>query len=51
MTKMEMKILIKHYAAIIVQHDSDDESLGLQLRRMVQLHDMIVKKQKEETGA
>ena len=54
MIKSELKVLIKYYAGVITSHNLDDYNLGLQIKRMMQLHEMIenaAAKEKEETGA
>jgi hypothetical protein len=48
MTKNEAKILIKYYADIIVGHNLDDDNLGIQLKRMLELHQIM---KNEETEA
>ena len=48
MIKSELRALIKHYADIIVGHNLDDDNLGIQLKRMLELHQIM---KNEETEA
>jgi hypothetical protein len=48
MIKSELKVLIKYYADVITNHNLDDYSLGLQIKRMMQLHEMIENKATKE---
>jgi hypothetical protein len=49
MIKSELRALIKHYADIIAKHNLDDYSLGLQVKRMMQLQEMIENTKTKET--